>query len=282
MPTCPPLLIDPPPVQPYRFGLFSVAAMPPEDADPHWACGVEYQPFSCDRSSLTGDDCTIPPPPPKEVPEGVDTVSGTPFTVYDGFHCHVVGYTEAEIMERARRALELGERRAVERAYWTGETGNRPRLADPSAVVLNPVDPPTAADALTPTAGLAALENWLADNYGGTGIVHAPRGMSAIFSRYHLADVVGAQVQTLVGTPVAFGGGYVVNTGPDGAPAPPGTAWMYATGQVVIRRSPVWVNPDSVAQALDRAHNMVHLLAERTYVITHECLLAAVLVSINC
>lgn len=283
MATCPPLYVPAPTVTPYAYGLFSVAIQPPEESDPHWQCGVDYQPFSCDKSSVVGDYCSTPLPPPKTVPEGVDTVNGTPFTVFDGFNCHLVGFTEAEILARVRAALDLGERRAVEREYWTGEAGSRPRLADPSAVILNPTNPPlTIADALHPVGGIAALENYLADNYGGTGVIHGPRGASAVLSRFNLISVVGSRLQTIVGTPVALGGGYVINTGPDGTPAPPGTAWLYATGQVVIRRSAPWLNPDSVAQALNRTNNNVTLLAERTFIVTHECLLAAVLVTISC
>lgn len=282
MANCPPLYVEAPAITPYQYGLFSVASMPPEDADPHWQCGIEYQPLSCDRAFVTADDCETATPTPKEVAEGVGIVEAEPFTIFDGFNCHIVGFTEAEIMARARAALELGERRAVEREYWTGEHGTALHLADPSAVVLNAVPAPTAADALHIVGGLAALENYLADNYGGVGVIHAPRGVSAFLSRFHLASVVGSRIQTLVGTPVALGGGYVVNTGPDGTPAPPGTAWMYATGQVVVRRSAPWVNPNSVAAALNRTTNNVTLLAERTVIVSHECVLAAVLVTINC
>lgn len=281
MPTCPPLYVPAPAIEPYKYGLFSVAQLPAEETDPHWQCGVEYEPFSCDKSQAVGDYCETPAPAPKVVAEGVDLVNGTPFTIFDGFNCKVVGRSEADIMERARQALALGERRAVEEAYWTGSQGNRPRLADPSAVVLNAVPAPAVADALAPVAGLAALENYLGGNYGGTGIIHGARGTSALFARESLAYPDGTVLRTIVGTPLAFGGGYT-NTGPDGTPAPPGTAWLYATGNVVIRRSEVWVNPDSVAQALNRVNNRVTLLAERTYVVTHECLLAAVLITINC
>jgi hypothetical protein len=80
---------------------------------------------------------------------------------------------------------------------------------------------------------------------------------------------------------VAFYGGSP-NTGPDGSPAPAGTAWIYASGTVVIRRSEIFVNPDTLAAALNRSTNEVLVLAEREIVITRECGTAAVLVSINC
>jgi hypothetical protein len=92
----------------------------------------------------------------------------------------------------------------------------------------------------------------------------------------------GTPLRTHLGTPVAAGGGYVVNTGPDGAPAPPGTAWLYGTGPVSIRRGEVFINPDSIGQALNRTTNEIEILAEREYVVGFDCLLAAVLINVNC
>jgi hypothetical protein len=278
------LYVPAPELTPYSYGLFSAALMPPEEADPHWACGVQYEPYACDKAKGITDDCPPPDPAPeKAADDGVPLVTGSPFVVYDGYLCRLPGRaSEAEIMDRARRALLLGEQRAAEEFYWTGSLGNDPHLADPSAVVLNPVNPPTAADALSPIAGLAALENYLATNYGGVGVIHMPRGLAVLLSRDQVLYRDRTRLLTFLGTPVAAGGGYVVNTGPDGSPAPDGTAWMYATGRVVIRRSDVVINPDSLAQAFNRSTNEVHILAERTYVITHECVLAAVLVTINC
>lgn len=285
MATCPPLYVEAPALTPYAFGLFSAATMPPEPADPHWMCGIQYEPYACDQAKLIADECEADPPPEKAADPGVPLVEGTPFVVYDGFNCSIVGRSEADIIDRARRALTLGEQRAVEEAYWTGSLGNTPNLANPDAVVLNPVDPPGPADALSLAAGLAALENYLASNYGGLGVIHMPRGVATLLTRDGLLCGCGGtrgKLTTALGTPVAAGGGYVANTGPDGSPAPPGTAWMYATGRVVIYRSDIVINPDSVAQAFNRKTNTVHILAERTYVVAHECVLAAVLVTISC
>jgi hypothetical protein len=275
VPTCPPMYVDAPAVTPYLYGLFSVAQMP-VDADEHWQCGVEYEPQACGPAKTWADPCDddpLNPQAPKAADEGVALVTGSPFVVYAGFNCHLVGRSEADVQARAAQALALGEQRAVEQAYWTGEAGNYPLLADPAAVVLG-------GGAVSPIAALGALEGYLGSNYGGIGVIHTPRAVVAWLSREGVLSRDRDRLVTDLGTWVAAGGGYAVNTGPDGTPAAAGTAWMYATGAVVVRRSPVWLNPDSVAQALDRTSNLVHLLAERTYVITHECILAAVLTTI--
>jgi subtilisin family serine protease len=281
-PTCPNLYVKAPAVERYGFGLFSVAIMPAPEADPHWRCGVEYEPYACDQARVEGDRCATPQPD-KEVDDGVPLVTGSPFTVYDGYLCRLPGRpSEAEIHDRATQALELGEQRAVEEVFWTGTAGNTPHLADPSAVVLNATPTPTAADALNIVAGVAALETYLGAHYSGVGILHMPRGAATLLSREGVIFRERTALRTLLGTGVAAGGGYAVNVGPDGTEAPDGTAWIYATGAVVIRRGEIIINPDTVAAALNRATNEVEILAERQYVITSECVLAAVLVSISC
>lgn len=283
MPLCPPLYVEPPAVTPYGYGLYSVATMPVPEENPHWRCGVHYEPWKCGRSFLWADPCDNPDQPDKMPADGVDLVEGTPFLVWDGYHCRLPGRSnEAEVRRRATEALRLGEQRSVEEAFWTGSMGNSPALADPSTVVLNPNNPPAVpADVLTFPAGVAALEEWLGNNYPGQGTIFASRGASAYFARHQLGFRVGGHVETLAGTRVAFLGGSP-NTGPDGTPAPAGYAWLYATGQVVIRRSEIFVNPDTLAAALNRSTNEVLVLAEREIVITRECGTAAVLVDISC
>lgn len=278
MPTCPPLYVDAPAVVPYGYGLFSVAQFP-VDADDHWQCGVQYEPQACVPATAWGDPCDAAQPD-KAVPAGVPLVVGTPFTIYAGFSCHLPGRTAADIQARAQQALQLGEQRAVEEAYWTGSVGSTPVLADNvNAVILNTVA--GAPGALCPIAAVGELEGYLAANYGGTGVIHAPRKTIPYLARDVLVSADRSRMSTMLGTQVAAGGGYP-GSGPDGTDAPAGTTWLYATGTVVIRRSPVWINPDSVAQALNRTSNQVDLLAERSYIVSHECVLAAVLTSLAC
>ena len=61
-----------------------------------------------------------------------------------------------------------------------------------------------------------------------------------------------------------------------------GSAWIYATGQVNIWRSPIWMQPGVLEQGFNRMTNDVELIAERAFVITRECGLAAVRVTLDC
>lgn len=281
MPTCAPLYVQPPTVEPYRYGLFSVAQMPAE-SDPHWRCGVEWEPLACIPAHGVGDQCDNPGVE-KELDDGVPLVSASAFTIHANYLCRLPGRAApGEIERRAREALRLGEQRAVEQTVWTGELGNTPFLADPAAVVLNDGGLPVTTP-LSIVGGLAALESYLRQNYGGTGVIHAPAGAVPLMAAYHQLRDPGTSgpLRTWLGTPVAAYG-VAPNIGPDGQPAEPGTAWLFATGPVAIRRGEVFLNPPTLAGAFNRTTNEVAMLAEREYVIGWDCLHAAVLVSINC
>ncbi|MEV7127953.1 major capsid protein [Streptomyces sp. NPDC093260] len=76
-------------------------------------------------------------------------------------------------------------------------------------------------------AGVAALEGRLAENYGGMGTLHVPAGAAALMGCCNIAYVDGNRLSTLAGNCVIAGSGYsAADGGPDGAPAPPGTAWL--------------------------------------------------------
>jgi hypothetical protein len=267
-PTAPPLYVEPPAVVPAGFGLAAVAGMPPT-GDAHWQNGIQYQPLDCDPAGAWGDPCAADQPD-KSVPYGVGLVTATPFTVYAGWNCKAVGYTEAEILQRAQANLLLGEWRAVEDTVWTGALGNTPALATADADNLG-----TAAD---PVDALALLEDYLGQTFGGQGVIHMSRYLATHLITNGTITPQGDRLMTGLGTLVAAGGGYTANTGPDGTDAAAGSYWMYATGPVSIRRSEVFVNPDTVGAALNRTTNDVLVLAERTYVVDWACAHGAVLV----
>jgi len=266
--TAPPLYVEPPAVVPAGFGLAAVAGMPPT-GDAHWQNGIEYQPLACRPAGAWGDPCATEQDD-KTLPYGVDTITALPFTVYAGWNCKIVGYTEQEVMQRAQANLLLGEWRTVEDTVWTGAMGNTPYLASPDAVDLG-----AAAD---PVDALALLENYLGDAFGGTGVIHMDRYLATHLITNGTITPQGGRLMTGLGTAVAAGGGYTANTGPDGTPAADGSYWMYATGAVSIRRSEIFVSPDTVGAALNKTTNDVMVLAERTYVVDWACAHGAVLV----
>lgn len=276
MVSVPPVRVPAPPVTPYRFGLFSVADMPTETSV-HTRNGVEYEPLTSTPAKTTHDfQQRLPLPADKHVPKGVPYVSATPFTVFHGFNCMPVGFSQAEIEDRARQALALGEQYAVENTYMLGTEGNTPKLVD--AAVTSVLNGGTVVD---PVLAIALLEKAIHGVYGGEGVIHAPRSvLPGLFAR-HMVEKEGSRLVTRLGTRIAAGAGYDLgNVSPAGAAPSAGAAWMYATGPVGIWRSEPFLNPDTIAAALNRGTNQLEVLVERTYVVSHEAGCWAVLVDL--
>lgn len=284
MPLPPKLLIEPPPVERYAGGLYDVADFPDLPGDgQRWQNGVEFQSETC--SEPQGWAITCPDDPAREAKEfsqEFPTLSGTPFVEYLGVQCALVGRTLEEYADIVRRSLELCERRAVERTFWTGDLGNDPHLADDDpvtgATILNP-----GVDALSLIEGIGELEEALGDSYCGTGIIHAPRKTAAYATNLNQIEGSGKRMTTKLGTRWAFGAGYSVNTGPDGTPAAAGEVWLYGTPAIQIYRSDIWMQPDQLEQAFQTRTNFVEMFAERLFVITMDCPIKfAVRVTLDC
>lgn len=291
----PPLSVAPPPVDAETpAGLFTVARLiqgadlPGDGNGTRWEAGVQYQVQTCADVSGWSEVCPPTAPEDKTFDLRFPTVTGTPFIAYLGIDCPLVGYSLDEFETAVRNGFLANESRLVERAFWSGEFGNSPSLAgtdaDPSDCVnLTPGDVDYAGGtAMTIVGGISALEDYLGANYGGVGIIHSPRGVAPFAARDNQIERSGTRLTTKLGTRWAFGGGYTINTGPDGVVAPAGEAWLYATGAVTIYRSGVFINPNELRAAFDTRTNQVEILAERKYVITRECVCAAVRVKVGC
>lgn len=217
---------------------------------------------------VVGEDCTgtgtaffevcLPEPNVDKAFSTQTFVFADPFVVYDGRICP--NLTEAQLRASAEARLGFSEQRQVEQQFWRGPTNTH--LAGPDTVVLN------GGIAVSPAMGIALLEGYLADHYLGIGVIHTPRYTAGLLNRelqiaYDLG--IGPTLGTSLGTQYVFGAGYPT-TGPDGVAAPAGHAWAYATGQVVVRRSPLVVNA-----ARDRNTGCITALAERTVVVGTQC-----------
>lgn len=205
---------------------------------------------------------------------GIDLVEGDPFTLYVMFNCAPVG---VDLEARAASALRLGEQRGVETA-----TAERLPLAE-GAVDLTP----TPGTPMHPVDGVALLEQYAAANYGGVPTFHLPRGLNTVLMTHGTVIRSGVRLETGQGALVAAGGGYSDLAGPASTPgdastvipAGAGEAWLYVTGQVVVRRAPrVEATPMTMARN-PVATNDATVLAERPYVVSWECVTAAVLVT---
>lgn len=291
-----PLLpVDGPSPSPPKYGLLqatnnagSQVTLVPEVQD-KWGNGIDVWPYPAGEvaafnPALTGTSAT-----PKGYGDtDLDRLVVAPFVVVFADICTVASMSAGGQIGperfRARQVAVLGavEGAGVEKELLTGAAvpanqhladgvGNFPMGNSPTSV-LN---------------GLALLEMEIARS-GRKGVVHmSPQLATFLSANYILFDVDGL-LQTVNGTTVIAGYGYVDGATPEGMSAPTGwEEWMYATGPIDIRRSTVFTVPDSLAEAIDRGTggategrpNTFTYLVERYYLVNYdEVIKAAVLV----
>lgn len=193
-----------------------------------------------------------------------------PFGIYAGISCDRIGFDNAA--QRAKARLAAAEERLVERALWQGRAGIRPALNRGDATVL-------ASTPVSLTAAVALLEEALGESTVAAGLIHAPRRLAAPAVSAWLAVPEGARHRSPLGATWVFGSGYSPSSlGPPGDDDG-GSAWLYATGQAVVRRSTVQVEPGQhpgTPGYFDPASNTAYAVAERTVLVTLDCPLFAV------
>jgi hypothetical protein len=125
---------------------------------------------------------------------------------------------------------------------------------------------------------VAALEGWLAETYGGQGLLHVPAAAAALLGCCNVVTRTtdDSCPETLMGNGVIFGSGYAANTGGPGCTqAPDGEVWLYITGPVRVRRGPLVVVPETQAGSINTRFNDRRTLVERTSVVEVACCEAA-------
>lgn len=266
-----PLIVDAPTVKPWGYGLLSVANIIDEQ-DAHARNGIAYKSPPCDADVQPWDDnCD---PSLRVIKSATDSeqnaiVRGCPFNLYAALDCKTT--TLAAMGPYVAEVFAIGEQRAVETQVWERV------LAQPSTMALNGV-----GTEFTVAGGIAALESAIAQCYGGEATLHGDRGLATYAARDRLIQQVAGHLETILGTDFAFYGGSP-NTSPAGVPAPAGSAWVYITSDLTLRRFPVDILPD-VDQRLrwNPLTNEPYVLAERTYVPSIECCAFAALVCLSC
>lgn len=239
--------------------------------DMHQLMGTDMQGSSCAQSNAW-QDCPDPSAgwtnPASKVFDRPDQCSFAPWTAYAGVECSTIGLTRDELNQRALDQLGRGEQRVWEQQFmrfWLAPT-----------VQAATTDLTPAAGALHIAQGVGALETWLAQNYGGQGIIHAPIGTAALLSMNTLVDFATEQTcpTTLAGNGIVLGAGYASNIGPDGNPAPAGEAWLYITPPLRVRRDQPFL-VDTGNHYVNTRTNDQRALAESTAVVEVACCMAA-------
>ncbi|WP_225847030.1 cupin [Streptomyces sp. HPF1205] len=264
------------PGKPLPHGILGGCADIRDVTDVHELLGVEWLALGCCPVNVWHDPCLDDEESPGDESPGEPARKefcrpraehAEPITVYAGAECSALGSTYAEARAHAQASLLLGEQGAVEAGFWTNTLAM-------AAADLTPREGPVHI-----AEGVARLEAFLAETYGGQGVLHVPTGGAALLSCYNLVhqDQATGTLRTLAGNGVVVGAGYsAMNTGPGNLPAPPGTTWLYATGPLVIRRGPAETLPDQPGPSVNTGINDRRVLVERTYVVATTCTVSAV------
>lgn len=232
--------VEPPPVVPRPYGLFSVAS-PSSPSDPTWQVGVSWMSAACSVPATTVDACIDGSSPAALTPEVtcLPVQQAKPVTVYVFDRQPITSFDVGEAQVGAM--LEAAEQRGIEEHLWA-------RLI--AGAVMGPA-------ATTVIAALAYVETKLGALYGGTGVIHMGAYAATLLGTRHLIQQ-GAKLVTTLGTPVVVGSGY--QEGADGT-----TATIFGTGAMAIRRSAIQSNP------IVNSQNDFLVLAQRTYVVGWDC-----------
>lgn len=255
----PPQVVEGQPRINLPYGLFSVLTPRGSAQDPHWQNGIEWETLGCQPASGIGDPQCEPAETvglPKNFATSGEVGEATPFTVYGSYVCTPVGHDTEYAQQRATEHLMAREEARVEQALWTGDLANTGFAPGATSLGTRP----------SVKRAVAALEGWLATNYGSLGVIHMTREAALLGVDDGVLVTKGSGLFTALGTPVVAGAGYDGST-PAGAAPAADTTNIYATPSLLGYRSEVFPGGTPPGALLDRANNDLYAVAERTYVI---------------
>lgn len=246
--------VDAPTRLPRPFGLYSVATVV-DMVDAHQANGATFLPEPFDPSSSLVDGCTPADERTKDIIQSVDWQTALPYTVFDGFTCAPVGFTDDERERRARQAILNGEERAVESLIATGQSTNGETTV--GLLDVQTIDASTPDKAAT---ALGHLEETIASEYGGVGVIHIAVDAVAMLAHATVIERNGPRLVTI------SGGNYV--TGNPFLTANSGltTVQVAITGSVNVWRNAI-VQVGDVRSSIDRRTNTLTRIVERTVLV---------------
>jgi hypothetical protein len=252
----PPQVVPAPEPRGLRYGLLTAATGPLDLPTHGLAGGIIYEPVSCGHARAYPTLChTDERVSGKTFDPNDAAISRDSFIAYATIACGSAGKTPADLETRVRRRHANGEQTVVESAMAAILSAGATHLVAPGTSIVDVI---------------GELEQWLygADTtapadamYGNIGYIHASPRIAAYASEADLIVSDGPLLRTRMGTIWVFGGGY------------PDDGTIFISGNVTVWRSPdVFVPP--VVQSLNRITNQYHVLAEREYAVSYDCVAA--------
>ncbi len=253
---------SPVPASPPRVGLITSARKGTDLSLPaRWNNGFGYEPENYCAANGVADPCSSN----KVVnPENRDIVTVDPVVLWAADACSTLGSGARDRRGRARRRLEACQSKLLAGELWEGTQAqassfDNKYLASPDANTVS-------LTSLSPSDGLACLEEALASCSCSRSMIHVTPGMMAYFARDHLVTRVGDVFVTLNDTLVVADAGYT-GTGPEGQPAVTGAVWAYGTDIVNVALDEVQVFPRDDIEGMGKVDglydNTVTYRAER-------------------
>jgi hypothetical protein len=232
-----------------------------------WVRGMSYAPEACGGYRAIPGGCAAGLTSVDHTEERPGQIDYAPWTVQAEERCTTLdGRDRGPILERLRRQLAAVESYAIGRELLTGEVTRaevtagvseqpNPYLAEAGRVEVLTTGP------TAPARALGMLEEALGHALRGqVAYLHVPLAASGRLAEISAVRVEGNLRRTLRDSQVVLEAGYP-NVAPaadaDTAPAAAaaGSAWLYGTGLVVVRRGPIEDVARSQTAAIDTARN---------------------------
>lgn len=183
------------------------------------------------------------------------------FQTYLGFDDPLL--LQADVSGELQAAYDRNEDWAVERRV-------QQLVLNPKAVDLTPTP---GTPVTSPKLAHGLLEQYARDNSSFKPLITGNALALSLTQDFVKGDAPHLQA-TILGTPISLAGGYGA-TGPGGATAPAGSAWLYITGKIRVWRA------KGIQDAVDYRNNRSEALAEGSYAASVDSFVAAVLVGTN-
>ncbi len=244
----PPEAISPVPATPPRVGLLA-SARTGLTLPPRWTNGFSYEPENYCAANGVADPCESSK---TFSPDNRDIVSVDPVVLWAADACTTLGSRDRR--GRALCRLEACTWKLLAGELWEGTLTqssanvNNKFLASPAANTIT-------TTSLSPSDGLACLEEALAQCSCSRSMIHVTPGVMVYLARDHLVTRVGDVFVTANDTYVVADAGYT-GTGPEGQPAVTGAVWAYGTDIVNVALDAPFVIPREDIEAMGQTAHL--------------------------
>lgn len=256
----------------------------------HQKLGLQFTPDPCSFPIETTTTCVSGIGATKQATGSIPNRGTDAFAVYTWLDCSLVGLGEEKLRQITTAAHQNNVQYVVERVFWTGGSFvTSQHLAEDVPITEtvggSTVNLQTAASVIVTGAvdvveGISRLEQAMADCYGGTPMIHVPRGVVPHLAANHQINAKGAKLTTVNGSIVVSGLGYP-GTSPAGVVPTAGTTWLYATGSVKMWQSELIWQAHNARELLNRNVNDSVLIVEQWFSLAWDCCHFAIPVSLG-